>query len=144
MDFNIKVEDYLTKEEIKQICIDKLNNVLDRDPERMLGDIAYYNGYGVVDSLLTEEQKQLVREKTTEIVNNLKEYTIFREKSYWHDKVSVAQLILEKAVRDSEDTIRGKVESSVSNFNPEKIIEKEGLRLFQEMLYEKLTKKEQL
>lgn len=142
MDFNIKVEDYLTKEEIKQICIDKLNNIIDRDPERILGNIAYYNGYGIVDSLLTEEQKQIIRNKTTEIVSDLKEYTVFRQKSYWHDKASLAQIILEKAVKDSEDAIRSKVESSVSNFNPEKIIEEEGLRLFQEMLYEKLTKKE--
>lgn len=142
MDFNIKVEDYLTKEEIKQICINKLNSIIDRDPERILGNIAYYNGYGVVDSLLTEEQKQIIRNRTTEIVNDLKEYTIFRDRNYWHDKTSVAQTILERAVKDSEDAIRNKVEASVSNFNPEKIVEEEGLRLFQEMLYEKLTKKE--
>lgn len=142
MDFNIRVEDYLTKEEIKQICIDKLNGVIDRDPDRILGNIAYYNGYGIIDSLLTDEQKQLIENKVTEIISELKEYTVFREKSYWYDKQSLAQSLLEKAVKDSEAIIRSKVECSVNNFSPDKIIEEEGLRLFQEMLYEKLTSKE--
>jgi len=65
-----------------------------------------------IDSLLTEEQKNKIRNKTEEIINKLSDFTVFyRGSSY--EKQSTGYSIMEKACKDFEPEIRNKVKEII-------------------------------
>jgi ribosomal protein S3AE len=130
MEINIK--DYLSDEEIKDICKGEIRNHVratfkEDDLVRIISNSAYYKAYGIVDDLLPQGYEETVVKKVEEIIDDIKSYTVFREKTYYSE-ASIAQQTLEKTIADMSSTIEQKVkevvEKSLGEENYESFMEK--------------------
>ena len=113
----INVMNYLSEEEIKEICISEIRNKVrnsfnEKDLGRIISNSAYHKVYGMIDDLLPEGYEKTIVSNVEEIMKDIKSYQVFRKKSYY-DEASPAQQILEKTVVNMSDVIEAKVKETV-------------------------------
>lgn len=106
----IDVRDYLSEEEIKQICIEEIRHKVNRqfqekDLERIISNSAYYKVFGIVDDLLPGDYAERIVKNVEEIIDNSTDFALFR----WHYDTkkpeSVGAKIIDEAVRDNKQKI---------------------------------------
>lgn len=119
MEMQIKVEDYLSREDITEMIRYQLNVAIRKDAERILSNTAYAVVFEAVDKALDNEAKDIIKEKTLDIINKLSEFTLFRRADAWGAKASVGQEIVDKALVDNTATIYKRVESIIAELNIE-------------------------
>lgn len=119
MEMQIKVEDYLSREDITEMIRYQLNVAIRKDAERILSNTAYAVVFEAVDKALDDKAKDIIKEKTLDIINKLSEFCLFRRADAWGAKASVGQEIVDKALVDNTATIYKRVESIIAELNIE-------------------------
>jgi hypothetical protein len=119
MEMQIKVEDYLSREDITEMIRYRLDEAIRKDAERILSNTAYAVVFEAVDKALDNEAKDIIKEKTLDIINKLSEFCLFRRADALGGKASVGQEILNKALVDNTATIYKRVESIIAELNIE-------------------------
>ena len=111
---NINIMDYLSNEEIKEICKDELRcNIRkifsnEKETTRIITNLSYYELWKEIEKEVPN-CKELIKEKTIEQLNNISSYDVLRRKDIYESKNSVAQDILEECVIKNSDIIEKKV-----------------------------------
>lgn len=119
MEMQIKVEDYLSREDITEMIRYQLNVAIRKDAERILSNTAYAVVFEAVDKALDNKAKDIIKEKTLDLINKLSEFYLFRRADAWGSKASVGQEIVDKALVDNTATIYKRVESIIAELNIE-------------------------
>ena len=120
MEMQITVEDYLSREDITEMIRCRLNEAIRKDAERILSNTAYAVVFEAVDKALDDKAKDIIKEKTLDIINNkLSEFCLFRRANALGGKASVGQEIIDKALVDNTATIYKRVESMIAELNIE-------------------------
>lgn len=133
MDVNIL--DYLSEEEIKEICIDEIRSKIrstfkEPDVARVISNSAYYKYYDLVDEHITEEHKETIIETVEKCVNDAKSYNVFRYHYLTEEPKSLASKLLEQTINDNKEKIVNNINLIIENMlnnndeNYEKLIEK--------------------
>lgn len=116
MKATIDIDDYLSYEEKKELCIEYVRKVLRGDKhqeERVLANMAYEAAFAILDSVLTDEMMNLVKEKALEQIQKVSDFHIFRKKDAWGQEDSVAYLEVKKAVEEHKQLINPLVKKAI-------------------------------
>lgn len=119
----INVEDYLDRDEIKDIIKNQIRYIVERDAERLLTNSAYYVVFKAVDEALDNSAKELIKAKAIAIINDLSEYSVFKKKDAWETEDSIAYQVLQEAMNENKDLIKQKVREAIENRDYEKDIQ---------------------
>lgn len=120
MTVELNIDDYLSYDEKKQLCIDYVKETLRGDShqeERVLGNIAYEAAFAILDSVLTPEMMQSVRDKATEQITKVSDFHIFRKKDAWGQEDSPAYVEVQKAVAEHKHLINPLVKQAIMEHN---------------------------
>ena len=121
---DIKIEYYLSKEEIKEICKDALYQKIREDMRGLnvndiIANISNAEVEAMVDTYVGEDDfcKKEIPHKVRELIEKLSSYTIFRKADVWERKNSVAYDILEEECRAARPLIKARVEQIINEYN---------------------------
>lgn len=120
MIITLNIDDYLSYDEKKQLCIDYVRETLRGDThqeERVLGNMAYEAAFAILDSVLTPEMMQSVRDKATEQITKVSDFHIFRKKDAWGQEDSPAYVEVQKAVAEHKHLINPLVKQAIMKHN---------------------------
>ena len=121
---DIKIEDYLDEQEIKEICKDALYQKIREDMRNLnvnniIANISNAEVEAMVDAYVCEDDfcKREIPKKVHELIEKLSSYTIFRKADVWERKNSVAYDIMEEECRASRPLIKARVEQIINEYN---------------------------
>lgn len=123
---NVKIEDYVSWDEIKEICVTALRDVINKDSERILSNLAYHVAFKIVDSAIGEEQIVKIKESAIRVITGMTERTVFRRADHWEKQDSIAYCELQKACKENTDVINRKVKDAIENRDYSKDVEANG------------------
>jgi hypothetical protein len=115
----IKVEDYLSHEEIKQIVIAEVRqqakSVLksEEDVKRILSNNAYEAVYQLVDKTLDEDLVEHMRDKVVRIISGLSEYHLFKTPDAWSRDENSAYQLLKQIVHENKALLQERVVATI-------------------------------
>lgn len=121
MEINIK--DYLSEEEIKEICIDYVRGLLNKnrlEEERILYNIAYNAAYKIIDDCINEDDLSIIKNKVVSILSKINNYEVFRKKDAWGAEDSIAYIELQKAINENKYLIYENVKKAITEKDYEK------------------------
>ena len=113
----IKLRDYFSEEEIKEILEEELRNQIsghfgnERNAKRLLSNIAYQIVFDEADKIVGDS-KQLVIDTTVRIINDIKSYSVFRDDRYG-SAPSLGYKLIQDAVRDNRGMIEEQVQKAI-------------------------------
>ena len=84
------------------------------EAQRLLSNLSYQIVFNEVDKVVANSQDVIVK-KTTELVNDVKSYTIFRYHYYSGSPDNNGARILEQAIIDNKQLINEKVKETIIN-----------------------------
>ena len=121
---DIKIEDYLDEEEIKEICKDALYQKIREDMRNLnvndiVANISYAEVAAMVDTYVGEDDfcKKEIPKKVHRIIDELSTYTVFRKADAWERKNSIAYDIMEEECRASRPLIKARVEQIINEYS---------------------------
>lgn len=127
MEINIKVEDYFSREEIKNIAEQELRNSFknqlakEANIERILSNLSYEYIFRIIEEELNihkDEFKAKLKErisKTLDDTNTLR-FEIFKRKDAWDRTESPAVKYLDEALANSRDKIIAEVNKRIEEY----------------------------
>ena len=129
METTIKIEDYLTKEEISDICKEEVASKIREQlkylqPSDVLSNVSYKIVFKKVEEILQkseEEMNKIIEDKVIDILNNFSFYAVFRDKEngYGDRNDSLATIYLKQSVENNKDLIDSRVKALLEDFNVE-------------------------
>lgn len=119
----IRIEDYLSKEEITEMIRYRLNDAIRKDSERILSNTAYGVVFDAVNKALDGQMQETIKAKVVEIIGKLSNFEIFRKKNAFGDPESFGMTVLNDALEENRPVIKARVKEVVENFDINKIIE---------------------
>lgn len=121
---DIEIKDYLSQEEIKEICKDALYQKIREDMSKLnvndiIANISYAEVAAMVDTHLGEDNycKKTIAQKTQQIIESLSSYSVFRKADAWERQNSVAYDIMEEECRAARPLIKKRVEQIIDEYN---------------------------
>ena len=121
---DIKIEDYLSEEEIKEICENVLYQKIREDMHNLnvndiIANISNAEVAAMVDTYVGEDDfcKKEIPKKVHRIIDELSTYTVFRKADAWERKNSIAYDIMEEECRASRPLIKARVEQIINEYN---------------------------
>ena len=115
---DIKIEDYLDEQEIKEICKDALYQKIREDMRKLnvndiIANISYAEVAAMVDTYVGEDNfcKKEIPQKVHRVIDELSTYTVFRKADAWERENSIAYNIMQEECRASR---RGQSRSSTN------------------------------
>ena len=121
---DIKIEDYLDEEEIKDICKDALYQKIREDMRNLnvndiIANISNAEVEAMVDAYVGEDDfcKKEIPKKVHRVIDELSTYTVFRKADAWERKNSIAYDIMEEECRTSRPLIKARVEQIINEYN---------------------------
>ena len=121
---DIKIEDYLSKEEIKEICKDALYQKIREDMRELnvndiIANISYAEVAAMVDTYVGEDNfcKKEIPQKVHRVIDELSTYTVFRKADAWERKNSIAYDIMQEECRASRPRIKARIEQIIDEYN---------------------------
>ena len=118
--FEIKVDDYLTEDEIKDIVIDEVrSNVRSRNEEnltRIIKNASHYWFHDIVSEVMGENFNEKIEEQVKEILSKVSSYTIIRDGSYG-EKPSKAYLLMQEYVEKHKSILENRVKEKIENLS---------------------------
>lgn len=121
---DIKIEDYLSEEEIKEICKDVLYQKIREDMRELnindiIAGISYAEVAAMVDTYVGEDDfcKKAIPEKVHSVIADLSTYSVFRRADVWERKNSIAYDIMQEECRASRPLIKARVEQIINEYN---------------------------
>ena len=119
----IKLEEYLSEEEIKDICKDALYQKIREDMQKLnineiIAGISYAEVAAMVDTYVGEDDfcKKAIPEKVHDVINDLSTYSVFRRADAWERKNSIAYDIMQEECRASRPLIKARVEQIINEY----------------------------
>lgn len=120
---DIKIEDCLDREEIKEVCKDALYQKIREDMRGLnvndiIANISHSEVAAMVDTYVGEDDfcKKTIPQKVRDVIEGLSSFTVFRKADAWERKNSVAYDILEEECRNARPLIRQRVEQIVNEY----------------------------
>lgn len=120
----IKVEDYLSAEEIKDICENALYQKIREDMRGLnvndiIANISNSEVEAMVDAYVGEYDfcKTEIPKKVRNVIENISAFTVFRKADIWERQSSVAYDILEEECRAARPLIKKRVEQIINEYN---------------------------
>lgn len=127
--FEIKVEDYFTEDEIKEIVIDEVrNSVRCRDEEnltRIITNASHYWFHDIVSEVMVDDFNSEIENQVKKVLSEVSSYTIIREGSYG-DKPSKAYLLIQEYVEKHKSILENKVKEKIENLKEFDILSYKG------------------
>lgn len=125
MEVTIKLEDYLSEEEIKEIAKEQIAYSIrekfrkESDVERIITNLSYEFLFKAVSEAVGKDSFELIKSKVTELLEDDSHirYCLWRKKDAWENEESPAITILNKAIEDNRGLIENRVFEMVSNYN---------------------------
>ncbi len=121
---NIKIEDYLNEQEIKEICKDALYQKIREDMRKLnvndiIANISYAEVAAMVDTYVGEDNfcKKEIPQKVHRVIDELSTYTVFRKADEWERKNSIAYDIMQEECRASRPRIKARIEQIIDEYN---------------------------
>ena len=121
---NIKIEDYLDEQEIKEICKDALYQKIREDMRELnvndiIANISYAEVEAMVDTYVGEDNfcKKEIPQKVHRVIDELSTYTVFRKADAWERKNSIAYDIMQEECRASRPRIKARIEQIINEYN---------------------------
>lgn len=121
---DIKIEDYLDEQEIKEICKDALYQKIREDMRNLnvndiVANISHAEVAAMVDTYVGEDDfcKKEIPKKVHRVIDELSTYTVFRKADAWERKNSIAYDIMEEECRASRPLIKARVEQIINKYN---------------------------
>ena len=121
---NIKIEDYLDEQEIKEICKDVLYQKIREDMRELnvndiIANISYAEVEAMVDTYVGEDNfcKKEIPQKVHRVIDELSTYTVFRKADAWERKNSIAYDIMQEECRASRPRIKARIEQIIDEYN---------------------------
>ena len=127
--FEIKVDDYLTKDEIKDIVIDEVRSgVRSRNEEnltRIIKNASHYWFRDIVSEVMGENFNEKIEEQVKEILSKVSSYTIISDGSY-RENPSKAYLLIQEYVEKHKSILENRVKEKIENLSEFNILGYEG------------------
>jgi hypothetical protein len=120
MKVEIDIDDYLSEDEKKELCKEYVRVTLrgnENHKARVLSNMAYSAAFAILDSTLTPEMLETVRNKTVEQIGNITDFHIFRKKDVWGQEDSIAYLEVKKAVEENKHLIAPLVKKAMVEYD---------------------------
>ena len=126
MDLTIRLEDFLTPEEIKAIAMDTIRDSIYRtfsqneaNINRLISNLSYEFIFEAVSKAIGEDAQTKISNKVRELLEDGSSirYEVWRRKDAWENCESPAIGIVYKAIKDNEGLIRNKVMQSIDDFD---------------------------
>ena len=121
---DIKIEDYLDEQEIKEICKDALYQKIREDMRGLnvndiIANISYAEVEAMVDTYVGEDNfcKKEIPQKVHRVIDELSTYTVFRKADAWERKNSIAYDIMQEECRASRPRIKARIEQIIDEYN---------------------------
>ena len=121
---DIKIEDYLEEQEIKEICKDVLYQKIREDMRELnvndiIANISYAEVAAMVDTYVGEDNfcKKEIPQKVHKVIDELSTYTVFRKADAWERKNSIAYDIMQEECRASRPRIKARIEQIIDEYN---------------------------
>ena len=120
---DIKIEDYLSKEEIKEICKDALYQKIREDMRNLnvnniVANISYAEVAAMVDTYVGEDDfcKREIPNKVRDVIAGMSTFTVFQKADAWGRKNSIAYDIMQEECRASRPLIKARVEQIINEY----------------------------
>ena len=117
MEMQIKVEDYLSKEEITEMIRYRLDYAIRKDSERILSNTAYGVVFDAVNKALDGKMQETIKSKVVKIINELSDFNVFRKTDAWGNPASVGTKILNEAIEENSQAIKEKVKETIDGYD---------------------------
>ena len=121
---DIDIKDYLTPEEIKDVCKDALYQKIREDMRGLnindiIANISNADVEAMVDAYVGEDDfcKTEIPKKVRNVIENISTFTVFRKADVWERKSSIANDILEEECRAARPLIKKRVEQIINEYN---------------------------
>lgn len=121
---DIKIEDYIDEQEIKEICKDALYQKIREDMRKLnvndiIANISYAEVAAMVDTYVGEDNfcKKEIQQKVHRVIDELSTYTVFRKADAWERKNSIAYDIMQEECRASRPRIKARIEQIIDEYN---------------------------
>ena len=118
----IKIKDYLTNEEMKEIIKEEFRNTIRKDSEKTLSNLSYDLGIGFISELLTDDELKNLKKEIKSELNN-KSTISFMIFYSGVDYKSKAIKIIEETVNEEQINIENKIKNIINNIDFESLIE---------------------
>ena len=142
---DIKIEDYLNKEEIKEICKDALYQKIREDMHNLnvndiIANISYAEVAAMVDTYVGEDNfcKKEIPQKVHRVIDELSTYTVFRKADAWERKNSIAYDIMQEECRASRPRIKARIEQIIDEYDFPQLERSEIMYTIADVLTERL------
>lgn len=120
----IKIEDYLSPEEIKDICKDALYEKVRNDMQGLnvndiIANISHAEVEAMVDAYVGNDNfcKTEIPKKVRAVIENLGTCSVFRKADVWERENSVAYDIMEEECRAARPLIKKSVERIIDQYD---------------------------
>ena len=138
----MKIEDYLTQEEMKEIAVEEFKKILDSDNkrERILTNMSYNLGYGLIKEIITAEELEEIKRKTKNMLLNDKtalHMAVYNKPDVWDMKRKDDLVVyneIQKAIRENIDLVRERVILELKNIDLDKFQEEFDIGVIFELL----------
>lgn len=121
---DIKIEDYLDEQEIKEICKDALYQKIREDMRNLnvndiIANISHAEVEAMVDTYVGEDNfcKKEIPQKIHRVIDELSTYTVFRKADAWERGNSIAYDIMQEECRASRPRIKARIEQIIDEYN---------------------------
>lgn len=142
---DIKIEDYLDEQEIKEICKDALYQKIREDMRKLnvndiIANISYAEVAAMVDKYVGEDNfcKKEIPQKVHRVIDELSTYTVFRKADAWERKNSIAYDIMQEECRASRPRIKARIEQIIDEYNFPQLERSEIMYTIAEVLTDRL------
>lgn len=119
---DIKLEDYLTDDEIKEVLKqslrEKCNSYLEGNFERMVSNAAYKVVWESVDEVIDGTFKQQLEDNVKKQMKNFNEFNLFRKPDAWDREPNNAYKLLMESVHNNKHLIDERVQEVVKGLQP--------------------------
>ena len=125
MEVSIKIEDYLSEDEIRDIAKEQIACAIrekfrkESDIERIITNLSYEFLFKAVSDSVGEDAFEKIKGKVAELLEDDSHirYCLWRKKDAWKNEESPAITILNKAIEDNRGLIENRVFEMVSNYD---------------------------
>lgn len=121
---DIDIKDYLTPEEIKDVCKDALYQKIREDMRGLnindiIANISNADVEAMVDAYVGEDDfcKTEIPKRVRGVIKNISAFTVFRKADVWERKSSIAYDIMEEECRAARPLIKKRVEQIIDEYN---------------------------